>query len=165
LAIANQIIELGRAPVLAVNKWDLVEDEAAARALVRDRLESRLPQVKGISWLPISVLNGKNVERLLPAVIETYDRWATRIPTASLNRWLEQATAAHPPPMSKGRRIRLRYATQVAQRPPTIVLFVSQKGALPDAYLRYLVANLRRAFDLGGVPIRLMLRTGENPYV
>jgi GTP-binding protein len=165
LAIANQIIELGRAPVLAVNKWDLVEDEAAARALVRDRLESRLPQVKGISWLPISVLNGKNVARLLPAVVETYDRWATRIPTAALNRWLEQATAAHPPPMSKGRRVRLRYATQVAQKPPTIVLFVSQKEALPDAYLRYLVASLRQAFDLGGVPIRLMLRTGENPYV
>jgi GTPase len=164
LAIANQIIELGRAPVLALNKWDLVEDEAAARAVVRGRLESRLPQVKGIEWLPISVLTGQNVDRLLPAVIATYDRWATRIPTAALNRWLEEATSAHPPPMSKGRRVRLRYATQVTQRPPTIVLFVSQKGALPDAYLRYLVANLRDAFDLGGVPIRLLLRTGENPY-
>jgi GTPase len=165
LTIANQVIDLGRAPVLALNKWDMVEDEAAARALVRSRLESRLPQVKGISWLPISVLTGQNVHKLLPAVIETYDRWATRIPTAALNRWLEEATAAHPAPMSKGRRVRLRYATQVAQRPPTIVLFVSQKGALPDAYLRYLVSNLRQAFDLGGVPIRLLLRTGENPYV
>jgi GTP-binding protein len=164
LAIANQIIELGRAPILALNKWDLVKDEAAARALVRGRLESRLPQVKGVDWLPISVLTGQNVDRLLPAVIATYDRWATRIPTAALNRWLEEATTAHPPPMSKGRRVRLRYATQVAQRPPTIVLFVSQKGALPDAYLRYLVANLRQAFDVGGVPIRLLLRTGENPY-
>jgi GTPase len=164
LAIANQIIELGRAPVLALNKWDLVEDEAAARALVRGRLESRLPQVKGIDWLPISVLTGQNVDRLLPAVIATYDRWATRIPTAALNRWLEEATTEHPPPMSKGRRVRLRYATQVTQRPPTIVLFVSQKGALPDAYLRYLTANLRQTFDLGGVPIRLLLRTGENPY-
>jgi GTPase len=165
LTIANQVIELGRAPMLALNKWDMVEDEVAARALVRSRLESRLPQVKGINWVPISVLTGQNVHKLLPGVIETYDRWATRIPTAALNRWLEEATAAHPPPMSKGRRVRLRYATQVAQRPPTIVLFVSQKGALSDAYLRYLVANLRQAFDLGGVPIRLLLRTGENPYV
>ena len=86
------------------------------------------------------------------------------MPTAALNRWLEEAVAAHPPPIAKGRRVRIRYATQVTARPPTFVLFVSQAGALPDSYLRYLANGLREAFDLPGVPLRLLLRTGENPY-
>jgi GTP-binding protein len=86
------------------------------------------------------------------------------VPTAALNRWLEEAFAAHTPPMAKGRRVKIRYATQVATRPPTVVLFVSQAGALPDSYLRYLANDLRARFDLGGVPLRLLLRTGDNPY-
>jgi GTP-binding protein len=104
------------------------------------------------------------VARLLPAVVETHERWSRRVPTAALNRWLEDAVAAHSPPMSKGRRLKLRYATQVSARPPTFVLFVSQAGALPDSYLRYLANGLREQFDLAGVPLRLLLRTGENPY-
>ena len=102
------------------------------------------------------MLTGKNVARLLPAVVEAHERWSRRVPTAALNRWLEEAVAAHPPPMAKGRRVKIRYATQVATRPPTFVLFVSQADALPDSYLRYLTNGLRAAFDLAGVPLRLL---------
>ncbi|HLT02040.1 MAG TPA: ribosome biogenesis GTPase Der [Geminicoccaceae bacterium] len=165
VTIANRAAEAGRALVVAANKWDLVEEPEAALALLRERLESRLPHLKGIACLPISVRTGKNLDRLLQLVFEAYDRWSKRIGTGPLNRWLAEATAAHPPPMAKGRRVKIRYATQVGTRPPTFVLFVSQAGALPETYLRYLTNSLREAFDLPGVPIRLRLRTGKNPYV
>jgi GTP-binding protein len=165
VTIANRAAEAGRALVVAANKWDLVEEPQAALGLVRERLESRLPHLKGIACLPISVRSGKNLDRLLPLVIETDERWSRRIATGPLNRWLAEAIAAHPPPMAKGRRVKIRYATQVSTRPPTLVLFVSQAGALPDSYLRYLTNSLREAFDLPGVPLRLRLRTGQNPFV
>jgi GTP-binding protein len=165
ITIANRAAEAGRALVVAANKWDLVAEPQAALALLRERLEGRLPHLKGIACLPISVRTGKNLDRLLPLVIETHERWSRRIATAPLNRWLADVTQAHPPPIAKGRRIRLRYVTQASAQPPTFVLFVSQAGALPDSYLRYLTNSLRAAFDLPGVPLRLRLRTGKNPYV
>jgi GTPase len=164
VTIANRAAEAWRALVVAANKWDLVEEPQAALALLRERLENRLPHLKGIACLPISVRTGKNLDRLLPLVIETHDRWSRRIATGPLNRWLAEATTAHPPPMAKGRRVKIRYATQVSTRPPTFVLFVSQADALPDSYLRYLTNSLRATFDLPGVPLRLRLRTGKNPY-
>jgi GTP-binding protein len=165
IAIANRVADAGRALVVVANKWDLVDEPDAALALLRERLEGRLPHLKGIACLPISVRTGRNLDRLLPLVIEAHERWSTRIATAPLNRWLADAVQAHPPPIVKGRRVKLRYAAQVSARPPTLVLFVSQAGALPDSYLRYLTNSLRAAFDLPGVPIRLLLRTGKNPYV
>jgi GTPase len=164
LAIANRAIEAGRALVVAANKWDLVTAPGAALADLRERVETRLPQVKGVTCLPISVLTGKGLDRLLPAVIEAHRRWSTRVPTAALNRWLEVAVANHAPPMAKGRRVKIRYATQASTRPPTFVLFVSQANALSDAYLRYLANGLRETFDLAGAPLRLVPRTGDNPY-
>jgi GTPase len=164
LIIANRAIEAGRALVVACNKWDLVSEPDRTLAALRERLETRLPQIKGVACLPISVLTGKHVNRLLPAVVATFERWSRRVPTAALNRWLEEAVAAHEPPMAKGRRVKIRYATQVTARPPTFVLFVSQADALPDSYLRYLGNSLRETFDLPGVPLRLLPRTGDNPY-
>jgi GTPase len=165
LAIANLAVEAGRGLVVAANKWDLVSEPDVALRTLRERIETRLPQLKGVIFLPISVLTGKGLERLLPAVVATYERWSRRVATGPLNRWLEEAVEAHPPSMAKGRRVKIRYATQVAARPPTFVLFVSQAGALSDAYLRYLANGLRTAFDLPGVPLRLTCRAGENPYV
>jgi GTP-binding protein len=165
LTIANRAIDAGRALVVAANKWDLVGEPEAALALLRDRIEARLPQVKGVTCLPISVLTGKNLSRLLPAVVDAHERWSRRVSTAALNRWLEEAVAAHAPPMARGRRVKIRYATQVSARPPTFVLFVSQAGALPESYLRYLANSLRETFKLAGVPLRLLPRTGDNPYV
>jgi len=165
LAIANRAIEAGRALVIAANKWDLVTEPGAALRELRERVETRLPQIKGVDCLPVSVLTGKGLNRLLPAVIQAQERWSTRVPTAALNRWLEQALAEHPPPMAKGRRVKIRYATQVSTRPPTFVLFVSQANALPESYLRYLANGLRETFSLAGVPLRLLPRTGANPYI
>jgi GTP-binding protein len=165
LTIANRAIEAGRALVVAANKWDLVAEPEAALALLRDRIEDRLPQVKGVTCLPISVLTAKNLTRLLPAVVEAHERWSRRVSTAALNRWLEEAVTAHAPPLAKGRRVKIRYATQASTRPPTFVLFVSQADALPETYLRYLGNSLRETFDLAGVPLRLLPRSGDNPYV
>jgi GTP-binding protein len=165
LAIANLAVEAGRGLVVAANKWDLVEEPDLARKAVRHLIETKLPQLKGVTFLPISVLTGRGLERLLPAVVATHERWSRRVATGPLNRWLQEAVEAHPPPIAKGRRVKIRYATQVTTRPPTFVLFVSQAGALSDAYLRYLANGLRTAFDLPGVPLRLTCRTGDNPYV
>ena len=131
---------------------------------LRDRLERSLPQTRGLAVVPVSALQGQNLERLLDAVLGAYDLWNRRIPTAELNRWLESVTAAHPPPAPQGRRIRLKYITQAKSRPPTFAIFCSRTEDLPGAYLRYLENMLRDDFGLPGTPIRLQLRKGKNPY-
>jgi GTP-binding protein len=165
LAIANLAVEAGRGLVVGANKWDLVREPEVALRTLRERIETKLPQLKGVTFLPISVRTGKGLERLLPAVVRAHERWSRRVATGPLNRWLQEALETHPPPIAKGRRVKIRYAAQVTTRPPTFVLFVSQAGALSDAYLRYLANGLRAAFDLPGVPLRLTCRTGDNPYV
>jgi GTP-binding protein len=164
LTIASLVAEEGRALVIAANKWDAVGDKTAAKRQLRDRVETSLPQVKGLPVVTLSALTGRNLDELLKAVFEAHAAWNRRVPTAQLNRWLEEATAAHPPPAVSGRRIRLRYMTQVKARPPTFALFASRAEALPESYLRYLVNGLREAFDIQGVPVRLNLRKTKNPY-
>ncbi len=164
LTIARTVIEEGRAPVIVLNKWDRVKDRAMALKRVEDRLRTSLPQVRGIPVIPCSALKGGGMSRLLPAVLKTYDIWNRRIPTAGLNEWLRHATEAHPPPLARGRRVKLRYITQAKTRPPTFIVFASLPDALPDAYSRYLVNGLREDFNLPGIPIRLIMRKGDNPY-
>src|SRR5690606_9823076 len=164
LSIAAHVIEEGRALVIAVNKWDAVEDRQATLKLIRDRLEISLPQVRGIPVVTLSALSGRGVEKLLPKVLEVYKLWNTRISTAKLNRWLGVMLEQHPPPLVKGRRLKIRYMTQVKSRPPTFSLFMSSRGELPESYVRYLVNGLRNDFKLPAVPIRLFTRTGKNPY-
>ena len=165
LALAELVIEEGRALVIAVNKWDAVPDRRAALQRLADRLEAALPQAKGVAAVTISALEGTGVEKLMKAVHKAYEAWNRRIPTAAFNRWLEAAVARHPPPVAgAGSRIRLRYGTQVKARPPTFALFSQRADALPESYARYLVNSMREAFDLPGVPIRLGLRKRRNPY-
>lgn len=164
LTIARMVIEEGRALVIAVNKWDAVTDKTAALKLLSDRLEAQLPQIRGVPTVTMSALRGQNLNGLLDAVLRIYTVWNRRISTAQLNRWLADVTASHPPPLSQGRRIKLRYATQIKARPPTFALWVSKPVDLPDSYQRYLVNSLRDDLDLPGVPIRLLLRKGRNPY-
>jgi GTPase len=164
LRIADLIEREGRAVVLAVNKWDLAEPRAGAVAKLREEAAHWLPQIKGAPILPVSALRGEGIEPLMQAVLESYAVWNRRIATNPLNRWLEAAVAAHPPPAVSGRRIKLNYITQPKARPPTFVLFCSRADAVPDAYRRYLVNGLREAFDLPGTPIRLTLREKRNPY-
>jgi GTPase len=165
LTIARMVLDEGRALVIAANKWDLVADKAAAMERLRDRLELSLPQARGLPTVTLSALTGRNLDRLLDAVLAAYGIWTRRVATGELNRWLAEVTEAHPPPLVSGRRIKLRYMTQIKTRPPTFALFVSRPEKLSDAYLRYLTNGLRDAFDLPGVPLRLYLRKGKNPYV
>ena len=164
LTIARMVIEEGRAPVIAVNKWDLVKDAKAAMRTIEERLENSLPLVRGIPVVTLSALSGKGAGHLLPAVLGTYAVWNKRVSTGLLNRWLEGVIERHPPPAVSGRRLRLRYITQVKARPPTFVLFTNRPKDMPESYMRYLANDLRKTFDLPGVPLRLHAKTGENPY-
>jgi GTPase len=165
LLIAQRATEEGRALVVALNKWDMIDAPQKHLSQFRDKLAVTLPQVKGVPVVTMSALTGKGVDKLMPAVVAAYERWNRRVPTAALNRWLGGVVEHHPPPLVQGRRLKLRYMTQAKSRPPTFALFVSKPLELPDAYRRYLENGLRDTFDLAGVPLRLYLRKGENPYV
>ncbi|MBV8168086.1 MAG: ribosome biogenesis GTPase Der [Alphaproteobacteria bacterium] len=166
LTIAANVVEEGRALVLAVNKWDAVEKPDETLRAIRDRLSISLPQVRGIPLITVSALQGRHLEALMKAVFALSETWNRRVGTADMNRWLEGAVAQHPPPLVAGRPLRIRYATQIKTRPPTFALFVSKPQDLPDSYVRYLVNSLRDSFGLDGVPIRTVTRKGsKNPYV
>ncbi|NFV80232.1 ribosome biogenesis GTPase Der [Magnetospirillum aberrantis] len=165
LTIARMVIEEGRALVIAINKWDVVEKPDEAMARLRDRLETSMPQVRGVPCVTMSALAGKGLGKLMDAVIEQHKTWNRRISTAKLNQWLEEVVAHHPPPaLAGGRRLKIRYMTQAKARPPTFIIFASKPEELPEAYTRYLVNGLREAFKLPGVPLRLFVRGGKNPY-
>jgi GTPase len=164
LAIARQVEEEGRALLIAVNKWDLVEDKQAALTKLADRLEISLPQCRGLKVIPLSARTGRGVDKLLDAAVALEKLWSTRITTSPLNRWLQVMEDSHPPPLVKGRRLKLRYMTQTKSRPPTFALFCNIPQEMPDSYLRYLVNGMRERFKLPGIPIRFVLRRSENPY-
>lgn len=164
LTIARQVIDEGRALVIAVNKWDIANRQEALQRL-NDKLQTSLAQVEGVPTVTISALKGENLDKLMSAVFKVYDRWNTRIPTAPLNKWFADMIDNYPPPLGKNkRRIKLRYITQAKTRPPAFYIFSSNPEGLPDAYLRYLMNNLRETFNLGGIPLRVTVRKTGNPY-
>jgi GTP-binding protein len=164
LAIADLIAREGRAIVFAVNKWDLKENKQAAISELREMLDELLPQVAGAELVAISARTGQGIDRL-PAAIMAADRaWNTRTSTATLNRFLETALLRHAPPAIRGRRVRIRYMSQLKTRPPTFALFGNQLDHLPEDYQRYLTNGLREAFNLKGTPLRLVMRNTRNPY-
>jgi GTP-binding protein len=164
LRLARLAEREGRAVVIAFNKWDAVEDRPATRRKLDDALMASLAQMRGIMVVPISAKTGRGVDKLMPAVREVYALWNRRIPTGELNRWFEGMMTRHPPPLSEGRRIKLRYATMPKARPPTVVVFGTRAEQLPEDYRRYLVNGFREAFTMPGVPVRLQLRGTTNPY-
>lgn len=164
LTIARLAIEEGRALVIVVNKWDLIDDPNAALRKLRDRMEISLPQVKGVPTITVSALHGRKLDDIMRAVISIYDLWNARLPTPKLNQWLEGVTESHPPPLVQGRRPRLRFMRQTTARPPSFVIFGSKLTTLPDDYMRYLTNSLRDTFKLPGVVIRFSLRQTKNPY-
>lgn len=164
LRIADLIEREGRAIVLAVNKWDLMERKPHLISALRSDADHWLPQVKGAPLVAVSGLTGEGIDRLMKAIQEAYAVWNRRIPTAALNRWFEQAVSANPPPAVSGRRLKLNYITQTKARPPSFVLFCSRADAVPQSYLRYLTNSLRETFDLPGTPIRIVLREKANPF-
>ena len=165
LIIAEMVAEEGRALVLAVNKWDLVEDKNKLLADIRDTVATKLSQVQGVSVVTLSARSGRGLERLQDAVLEAHAIWNKRVSTHKLNQWLEGALQRHAAPASKGRRIKIRYMTQASARPPTFIAFSSQAGGLPQSYIKYLTNSLREAFEMPGTPIRFQLRQTHNPFV
>jgi GTP-binding protein len=162
--IADLVEQEGRALVFAVSKWDLQEKKVGVISKLREQAEDKLRQMKGVPLVAVSGLTGEGLDRLMQAIVDAYDVWNRRVPTAALNRWFEQALSAHPPPAVSGRRLKLNYITQAKSRPPSFILFCTRADAVPDAYKRYLVNSLRETFDLPGTPIRLTLREKANPF-
>ena len=164
LSLAHMVEEEGRALIIAVNKWDLVEDRQAAMRALRETLENSLTQIRGVAMIACSALDGTNLDKLMEAAFAAHAAWNRKLTTSELNRWLAAVTGSHPPPISQGRAIRIRYMTQIKTRPPTFLLFVNKPADLPRGYMRYLVNQLREVFGLDGVPIRLQTKKGGNPY-
>jgi GTPase len=164
LQIADLVESEGRAIVIALDKWDLVADRQRTMAGLRQQAEHLLPQIAGVALVPVSGVTGEGIDRLMESVLKAYELWNRRVSTARLNRWLPEVLERHPPPAVAGRRVKLRYLTQAKARPPTFVAFCSRPEALPDAWRRYLVNALRADIGLPGVPIRLTLRKGDNPF-
>lgn len=164
LQIASQVIEEGRALVVAVNKWDIVEEREESMKRLKDKLDLSLSQVKNIPTVMISAKTGRKLNRLMEMILETHDMWNKRVATSPLNNWLREMQAHHPPPLTQGRPNKMRYITQIKARPPTFALWVSRPHDIPHSYRRYLMNGMREDFNIPGVPIRMMLRTSKNPY-
>jgi GTP-binding protein len=164
LQIADLVEREGRAMVVAVNKWDLVEDKVKRLKILRSRVDELLPQWKGVPIVAISALSGEGVDRLMPAILKQHEIWNKRVATNKLNDWLAMMIERHSPPAPKGRRIKIRYITQARTRPPTFAISSSQAGELPGDYGRYLINGLREHFGFTGVPIRMKVKAGSNPF-
>ncbi|MGB3338386.1 MAG: ribosome biogenesis GTPase Der [Devosia sp.] len=165
LALADLVEREGRALVIAVNKWDLIEDKNETLKMLREECDRLLPQLRGVPLVTLSGLTGKNIDKLMDAIFTIERSWNSHVSTARLNRWLAGMVDGHPPPAVSGRRLKLRYMTQAKTRPPSFILFASRPDVLPMSYQRYLINGLREAFNIKGTPIRLWVRGGsENPY-
>jgi len=162
--IANLVIREGRGLVYAITKWDTVETPSEARKEMDHQAEAHLPHAKGTPLVPVSGVTRKNLDKLMDACLKVHKDWSARVKTRDLNDWLLYVTQKHPPPAPNGKRIKPRYMAQMKTRPPTFVLMASRANEMPETYKRYLLNELREAFDLPGVPIRLVLRQGKNPF-
>ena len=164
LKIAAMAIEEGRALIIAINKWDIAEDPSGLYNGIRGALEEGLAQARGVPLFAVSARTGKGLDALIKGAFEVREIWNRRVPTAALNRWFDDAMEANPPPAPGGKRIKLRYITQVRTRPPGFVLFGTRLDELPESYRRYLVNGIRKELGFGSVPIRLTLRSAKNPF-
>lgn len=164
LKIASQVIEEGRGLLIALNKWDVAEHASSLFNGVKGALEEGLSQLKNVPLLTVSAATGKGIDELLGAAFVLREGWNRRVSTGELNRWFEAAVEQNPPPAPGGKRIKLRYITQIKTRPPTFVVFGTRVDQLPESYRRYLLNSLRKAFDLGAIPLRMTLRAPKNPF-
>jgi GTP-binding protein len=164
LQIGDLVEREGRALVFVLAKWDLVDDPGARLRDIIEEAQKQLPQLKGAPIVALSAETGRNLDRLMPAVFKAHEHWSTKVRTKDLNDWLSMATQRHPPPSVGGHRIKPRYMAQTKSRPPTFVLMAGRGVEMPESYKRYLVNSLRESFDLPGTPIRLLVKSGKNPY-
>ena len=164
LTLADLAAQEGRAVILALSKWDMVDDKQKRLKDVKDDIAAILPEIRGVAIVPVSAHQEKGIDRLMEAVFAAVEKWNTRISTGQLNRWLETMLERNPPPAPSGRRIKIRYVTQVNARPPTFSLFGNQLEHLPESYVRYLMNGIRESFDLWGTPLRFNRRGSRNPF-
>ncbi len=164
LRIANQVIEEGRALIIAVNKWDVADNASSLFNGIKAALGEGLAQLRDVPLLTVSAKTGKGIDTILGVAFDLRDSWSKRVPTGELNRWFKTAVEANPPPAPRGKRIKLRYITQVKSRPPSFVVFGNRLEELPESYRRYLLNAMRRDLDLGPVPLRLDFRGRSNPF-
>ena len=162
--IAEHVIDEGRALVIAINKWDDVDNRSDLLEDIKHKIGHSLSQVKGIEFATISALNSSKIDKLFYKALKTYETWNKRVGTGGLNRWLKHMESQNAAPLVSGRHNRLKYITQIKTRPPTFALWVSRPKEIPDSYKRYIVNGLRRDFDIDGVPLRLLVRASKNPY-
>ena len=162
--IAGLALREGRGLVFAITKWDAIDQKSEARNVIESLAERRIPQAKGAPIEFVSGKNGKNLDRLMDACLSVHRHWSARVKTRDLNDWLHYVVQKHPPPAPDGKRVKPRYMAQIKTRPPTFVLMASRAESMPETYKRYLLNELREAFDLPGVPIRLEVKQGKNPY-
>jgi len=164
LKIAAQVIEEGRALIIAVNKWDVAEGASALFNGIKAALDEGLAQLRDVPLLTVSAKTGKGIDTVLKVAFELREAWGRRVPTGELNRWFETAIDANPPPAPGGLRIKLRYITQIKSRPPTFVVFGNRTDELPESYRRYLLNAMRRDLKLNSIPLRLTFRSSRNPF-
>jgi GTP-binding protein len=164
LRIADYVLQEGRALLIAINKWDVAQDHSHLFQGIKKALEEGLSQAPGVPLLAVSAATGKGLDQLLAAAFEIRETWSRRVSTGQLNRWFEEALERNPPPAPGGKRIKLRYITQISTRPPSFLVFGNRLEMLPDSYLRYLVNSMRRELGFGAVPVRLSTRASRNPY-
>ena len=164
LRIADNVLQEGRALIVAINKWDVAEGPSALFNGIKGALDEGLSQARGVPLLTVSGMTGKGIDQLLGAAMEVREIWSKRVSTGQLNRWFEEAVERNPPPAPGGKRIKLRYITQVNTRPPSFVLFGTRVDQLPDSYLRYLINGIRKELGFGAVPVRLSARASRNPF-
>jgi GTP-binding protein len=164
LTLADLAAQEGRAVIIALSKWDMVEDKQKRLKVIKDDMGDILPEIRGVTIVPVSAHQEKGLDKLMEAVFAAAEKWNSRISTGQLNRWLETMLERNPPPAPSGRRIKIRYVTQVKARPPTFSLFGNQLDHLPESYVRYLMNGLRETFDLWGTPLRFNRRGSRNPY-
>src|SRR3954447_1557301 len=164
LRIADQVVEEGRALIIALNKWDVAENASSLFNGVKAALAEGLSQLKDVPLLTVSAKTGKGIDTVLEVAFELREAWSRRVTTGELNRWFADAIEANPPPAAGGKRIKLRYITQVKTRPPSFVVFGNRTDELPESYRRYLVNAIRRDLKLGPVPLRLDFRGRANPF-
>ena len=165
LQIADLVEREGRGLVFVLAKWDLVENPGATLKAWIEEVQLKLPQVKGAPVIALSAETGRHLDRLMPAIFKVHADWSTKVKTRDLNDWLAMAVQRHPPPAVNGKRMKPKYMAQTKARPPTFVLMASRANQISESYRRYLVNSLRESFDLPGVPIRLTVKGGKNPYM
>jgi GTP-binding protein len=164
LQIADLVVREGRAPVIAFNKWDLIDNRQEKLAELREMTDRLLPQIRGIRAVTVAGQTGEGLERLMENIALVHRVWNKRISTAKLNRWLDHTQGHHPPPAVSGRRLKLKYMTQIKARPPGFMISCTRPEAVPESYTRYLINSLRADFEMPGVPLRVVYRSGDNPF-